>query len=133
MQVLPGGRAAYLHSNALQSVTVETNVAGQAKGRRAFSPGGASSQIKGVMGDYDFTGQERDESTDLLQFQYRYLDLASTRWTSTAPLFSSVQTTGAVKLQSSLGESSTGYAYVANNMVGFIAPYGLINYANGAA
>ena len=126
MRILPGGRATYLHSNALQSVTVETNAAGITKGRRAFSPGGASSQIKGVMGDYDFTGQERDESTDLLKFQYRYLDLASTRWVSPDPLFSIVQTTGTVKLQSSLGESSTGYAYVANNMVGFIDPYGLV-------
>ncbi len=110
----------HLHHDHLGSITLATD--GGVVGQRGFYPlGGERPEQIGYVDEYGFTGQERDRSTGLVHFDWRYLDTSTGRWVSMDPLFYKLST----GQMSSLGEFSTAYAYVGNNAINQTDPTGL--------
>ena len=108
----------------LGSITVETDDKGAIIGRRSYYPFGA---VRGSTGDadrYGFTNQEVD-GTGLTHFDFRHLDSALGRWSAADPAFQFSSPT----TLSAFGESTTGYAYVANNPANGVDPTGLKTFA----
>lgn len=110
-----------LHHDNLGSITLATNGDGDVVGEALYYPTGEVRHRAGFTDDHGFTGQEADTSTGLLSFEHRHLDTASGRWTSPDPLFLAL-TPDATR---SVGEATTGYAYVGNNVVNAFDPDGL--------
>jgi RHS repeat-associated protein len=110
----------YLAQDHLGSTTVETDADGAVIGRRSYTPFGAAAASTGDADRYGFTGQEQDDS-GLVHFKFRGLDPLLGRWSSPDPAFSASTDNKVGKL----GESTTAYAYVANNPIGFVDPTGL--------
>ncbi|WP_428268296.1 RHS repeat-associated core domain-containing protein, partial [Haliangium sp.] len=119
--------AVYLHGDHMGSLTAATDEQGRLSGRRWYEVSGDERRASGYIDHYGFTGQERDDSTGLLHFQYRYLDTETGRWLSPDPLFATLSP----ELVSKLGESTVGYGYVANNPVNYIDPTGLYKFILG--
>jgi RHS repeat-associated protein len=115
------GGPVFLHADALGSLTLATSSAGAIVGERAFHPFGEVRSEPGYVDNRGFTGQERDDSTGLLHFQYRYLDPGAGRWASPDPMFATASEAGL----SHLGEFSGSYGYVANNPANMIDALGL--------
>ncbi len=117
-----GDDRVFLGSDQLGSLTLATNAEGEVVGERAFYPTGEERFSQGYVDEHGFTGQQVDESSGLVHFEHRYLDTAAGRWISADPAFlvASTQSIGR------LGESTTAYAYVANNFINRIDPSGLI-------
>ena len=111
----------FLHTDMMTSIVSATDEGGEVIGQRVYSPTGVVRQEVGHVDVYSFTGQEYNDFTDLLQFKMRDLDPMLGRWASFDPAF--------VKLDpaamNSVGEATTGYAYVAGNYVNTIDPLGL--------
>ncbi len=110
----------YLHHDHLGSITMATDGQGTPIAERTYYPFGQLKDQYGYVDEYGFTGQERDSATGLDHYQYRYLDTNVGRWVSTDPLFR-VSTPGLIN---KIGESTTAYAYVANNYVNCMDPDG---------
>lgn len=113
--------AAHLHTDVRSSVVASTDSSGGVIAERAFYPFGLERSSTGYVDEHGFTGQELDEQTQLLHFRFRYLDPMVGRWTSVDPAFGILSGANI----SSLGESTAGYAYVANNPLNVIDPDGL--------
>ena len=111
---------AFLHSDHLGSLTAATDEGGAVRGQRAYYPFGERRWEQGFVDDYGFTGQERDQLTGLLHFQYRYLDTRVGRWVSFDPAFALVEQ-GSIERFAELN----GYAYVMNNPLNSVDPLGL--------
>lgn len=116
------GGPVFLHADALGSLTLATSSAGAIVGERAFHPFGEARSESGYVDNRGFTGQERDDSTGLLHFQYRYLDPGAGRWASPDPMFATASEAGL----SHLGEFSGSYGYVANNPANMVDALGLL-------
>ncbi|MBN1962719.1 MAG: VCBS repeat-containing protein [Deltaproteobacteria bacterium] len=115
---------AYLSHDHLGSVTLVTDTQGKSLGRRGYTPFGvelANSDL--AIDTYGFTGQERDSSTGLDYYKYRYLDTELGRWVSPDPAFTQLKPESTEKL----GEATTAYAYVGNNPINHFDPNGLEN------
>lgn len=110
----------FLQSDHLGSVTIATNEGGEVRGQRHFYPTGMVHWQTGSVDHYGFTGQEHLDS-GMVRFQFRYLDPIIGRWASFDPLFVVMSADKMGKW----GESTTGYAYVANNFLNMIDPLGL--------
>jgi RHS repeat-associated protein len=111
----------FLHAGHLGSLTLATS-AGEVTGQRAYYPTGEERPGSfGWVDEYGFTGQERDGSTGLVHFRGRYLDPAIGRWTEPDPLFTRATPGGLARL----GQSTTAYAYVANELGDAVDPNGL--------
>jgi RHS repeat-associated protein len=119
----------HLHTDHQRSIVATTDAAGALRGRRTFYPFGRVRASQGYLGDYGFTGQEHDAAADLVYFQFRALDPDAGRWTSYDPLFETLEPS----MMASMGEATTGYAYVANNPSNVIDPTGLLGLAEQAA
>jgi RHS repeat-associated protein len=115
------GKTAYLHGDHLGSIVFVTDPNGDVSGEQDFYGFGQVRATSGYIDAFGFTGQEADESTGLLHFAARDLDPALGRWESSDPAFEHVSE-GTV---GELGESTTGYAYAANNWTTSIDPNGL--------
>ena len=113
--------AVFLHADHLGSLTAATSEQGALSGRGSYDVSGEARRVTGFVDRYGFTGQERDQSTGLLHFQFRYLDTDTGRWLSPDPLFAQLSPAVATKL----GESTVAYAYVANNPTNYVDPTGL--------
>lgn len=114
----------YLHGDHLGSLTLATGKDGEVRGERGYYPFGDVRAESGYVDSHGFTGQERDDSTGLLQFQHRYLDTGTGRWLSPDPLFSVASSS----LIGKLGDSTTAYAYVSGNVTNAIDKTGLDTY-----
>ncbi|MEL6181332.1 MAG: RHS repeat-associated core domain-containing protein, partial [Myxococcota bacterium] len=125
MEVGPEEGVTFLHHDHLGNLTMATGQLGgepMVLGQRAFDMLGAErADGWGYVDEYGFTGQELDRSTGLIHFDWRYLDPKTGRWLSIDPLFE-VSTPGGV---ASLGESTTGYVYVAGRFANAVDPTGL--------
>jgi RHS repeat-associated protein len=111
----------FLHHDHLGSVTVASDITGAVVGRTGYTPLGTQKDTEGYLGAYGFTGQEQDASTELLHFEFRYLDATIGRWASADPAFYKSTTGNFMKY----GEATTAYAYVANRAVNANDPKGL--------
>lgn len=111
----------YLHSDTIGSVVLATSSTGKPQGRTSFTPTGETHQWVGHPGDYGFTGQERDASSGLHHFKFRYLDAHSGRWVSPDPLFALSTPANLARV----GQSTTAYAYVAGRFINNADPSGL--------
>ncbi len=120
-RLLSSSEPLFLHHDHLGSVTVASGSDGALVGRTRYTPLGMQKDTEGYLGAYGFTGQEQDASTDLLHFEFRYLDAATGRWVSADPAFYQSTTKNFMKY----GEATTAYAYVANRAVNLNDPKGL--------
>ncbi|MEZ4328845.1 MAG: toxin TcdB middle/N-terminal domain-containing protein [Polyangiales bacterium] len=111
----------YLHTDAVGSIVAATDSSGDLVAERAYYPFGMLRTSTGYVDEHGFTGQEEDATTGLLYFRERYLDPFAGRWTAVDPLFGVLDGSNVARL----GESTTGYAYVANNPVNTVDPDGL--------
>ncbi|MCP4541191.1 MAG: hypothetical protein GY832_29000 [Chloroflexi bacterium] len=111
----------FFHHDHLGSLTMATNGYGEVVGEVAFYPEGQVRYSGAYVDDYGFTGQEFDQSSGLIHFAYRDLDPHSGRWASADPAYL-IASKGNI---THMGESSTAYAYVANNPINTADPYGL--------
>jgi RHS repeat-associated protein len=112
----------YLHHDLRGSVTAATDPDGALTGVQSFLPTGGVLAASGFVDHYGFTGQELDASTGLLSFLARTLDPLTGRWTSPDPLFNQLTP----ELASEHGQSTTGYAYIANSFINGSDPTGLL-------
>ncbi|MFO0750360.1 MAG: RHS repeat-associated core domain-containing protein [Myxococcota bacterium] len=107
------------------SIVASSDGSGALIAERSFFPHGAERASTGWVDELGFTGQELDESSGLLHFQKRSLDLGSGRWASVDPKFAVLD----ASLVQRLGEATTAYAYVANNFASAVDPDGQILFA----
>ncbi len=112
----------HLHEDLQRSIVATTDASGALVAERAFYAFGAERGSTGFVDEHAFTGQERDETTGLHAFRARYLDTRAGRWMSVDPFFGVLDGSNL----SRLGESTTAYAYVANNPINTIDPTGLV-------
>jgi RHS repeat-associated protein len=88
----------------------------------AYAPYGESySETTGTT-DRDFTGQNQDTHSGLYDFMYREYHPVSGRWNSPDPA-------GLAAVDLSNPQSLNRYAYVMNNPINFIDPFGLCDYS----
>ncbi|MFO0595935.1 MAG: toxin TcdB middle/N-terminal domain-containing protein [Myxococcaceae bacterium] len=111
----------WLHSDHQRNLIAATDGAGALVGERSFFPTGEVRSSDGFVDVYGFSAQEREASTGLIHFAWRDLDPTSGRWTSVDPAFESLSATTVRRL----GESTTAYAYVANDPGNHVDPTGL--------
>lgn len=111
----------WLHTDAVNSVVAATDIDGALIGERSFFPTGAVRESNGFVDAYGFSGQLADESTGLVHFENRNLDVLTARWDEPDPEFEAFD----IEDLSELGESTTGYAYVANEFLDTVDPDGL--------
>ncbi|MEL6181686.1 MAG: RHS repeat-associated core domain-containing protein, partial [Myxococcota bacterium] len=120
----PTDGVTYLHHDHLESITLATSQEGDAtviEGERSFYPLGQVREEMGYVDTYGFTGQEHDQSTGLVHFDYRYYDPRVGRWLSIDPLFAAATPDNIT----TNGEVTTAYNYVAGNILNNIDPTGL--------
>ncbi len=117
-----GEAVAHLHHDHLGSITLATGADGSVLGERLYYPNGEERFASGFTDERGFTGQERDESSGLLAFQFRHLDTAIGRWTSVDPAFLSLTAESVGRL----GEATTSYAYVGGHFPNAADPTGLM-------
>jgi len=116
-----GDEATMLHTDYLGNIVSATDMGGEVIGHRAFNTTGVVQAEIGHVDRYGFTSQEHNDFTGLIQFKMRDFDPQIARWTSFDPAFVKPD----VSAMSSLGEATTGYAYVSGNFVNSIDPNGL--------
>ncbi|MEM6862151.1 MAG: toxin TcdB middle/N-terminal domain-containing protein [Myxococcota bacterium] len=102
---------AFIHTDHLGTHVAATDAGGAVRGNQAFNQHGSPRASDGYVGTYGFTGLERDATTGFIHAKYRELDSLTGRWDRFDPKFVSL---GPADM-ASLGEATTGYAYVANN------------------
>jgi RHS repeat-associated protein len=110
----------HLYGDELRTLTVATRD-GELVGRRAFYPFGQLRADEGFVDEHGFTGQERDRTTGLDRFQFRWLDTRMGQWTSPDPAFQSVDASSISSLNQSIGR----HRYVENSPVDHFDPNGL--------
>ena len=113
---------AHLHADLRGSIIAATGSDGSVIAERSFYPFGLERASTGFVDHFGFTGQEQDDTTELYAFAARYLDARSGRWATVDPLFGVLDGRNLARL----GESTSAYAYVANNPINSIDPTGLI-------
>ncbi|WP_236607150.1 SpvB/TcaC N-terminal domain-containing protein [Sandaracinus amylolyticus] len=105
------------HLGSLAAATRE----GERVGLRRYHAFGEIRADDGFVDERGFTGQERDASTGLSAFEWRYLDTRAGRWSSADPAFESV-TDDVVRVFEGIGR----YGYVSANPINAIDPTGLM-------
>lgn len=110
------GTGIYYHRDHLGSLRAATGAAGTVKTAYAYDPYGRQSVLQGSAGDVDFgyTGHLVHHKSGLALAPYRAYDADIGRWLSRDPIGEA----GGVNL----------YAYVANNPLRYIHPFGLTQY-----
>ena len=119
----------FLHDDHHSDVVAATNAKGELIAERSFFPNGLPRESTGFVDDYGFSGQERDDSTGLVHYRFRYLEPTLGRWASVDPAFEVVSSSS----MGALGEATTGYAFVGNRLGNSIDPTGLKGQAKGKA
>lgn len=120
-----GESQVFLHDDHLGNLVLSTDAEGAVRGRRAFYPSGEVRSADGYVDIHGFTGQRQAGVADLTLFKFRQLDNTTARWTSADPLFAVID----APLLAKLGESTTGYAYVAGAFDVAVDPTGLARHA----
>ncbi|AKF05184.1 SpvB/TcaC N-terminal domain-containing protein [Sandaracinus amylolyticus] len=92
---------------------------GEIVGLRRLYPFGETQTERGFVDERSFTGQERDSSTGLLCFEWRYLDPYSARWISADPAFEELGEDRPL-------EATARYGYVGANPLVSTDPTGLM-------
>jgi RHS repeat-associated protein len=105
-----GSELSYLHADGLGSVVRVTNAAGAVTLTRQYDAWGVL-QAGADQPGYAYTGREWDPETGLYYYRARYYDPKGGRFLSDDPI--------------GLGGGLNLYAYVANNPVAFVDPFGL--------
>jgi len=118
----------FIHQNHLGSNTLLSDSTGQEKGMWAYTPYGSLRSATGQAPVYGFSNQEKDLSTELLHFKYRYLDATNGRWLQADPLYI-ISTSERMEEH---GEATTAYAYVGNHTINSFDPLGLANQSASA-
>ena len=126
---LDGGDVAFLHQDNLGSTSLATAADGSVAGETFYYPSGEVRYRTGFVDEHGYSGQEEDESTGLLAYQFRELDTQVGRWTSPDPAFETLTPAGVERL----GEATSGYAYVANHYGNAIDELGLASVSAVAA
>ena len=114
------GATSFFQHDHLGSIIIATDEGGLAHGERGFYPTGLTRWEQGFTDHYGFTGQEHT-SSGLIRFQFRHLDPRTGRWMSFDPSFVKL----GAEAMASVGEATTGYAYVAGDFANFVDPTGL--------
>ncbi len=112
------------HLGSLVAATREGEVAGLT----TYHPFGEIRAQTGFVDEHGFTGQERDASTGLSAFEWRYLDTFGGQWTSADPAFASIGDPLA-RLVESVGR----YGYVRGDPTNLVDPSGLVGEEAGDA
>ena len=131
----PGDQRLFFHQNTLRSVYALTDTAGQIKEgyqydaygqRTAFAPGGnnvvdfggddliTANGLGATQNPYGFTGRRLDPETKMYYYRSRYMDPDAGRFISRDKI--GIWADGA--------NVGNGYAYVGNNPVGLVDPFG---------
>ncbi|MCX6785201.1 MAG: RHS repeat-associated core domain-containing protein, partial [Candidatus Komeilibacteria bacterium] len=115
------------HEDHLTGANVDTNADGQVIQLLDYFPYGDSridESAQGYHNDYEFTGKERDQETDLLYYEARYYNSAIGRFISRDTW------QGDIKDPQSLNK----YSYVRNNPLRLVDPDGqaFVDYVNAA-
>ncbi|MEO1268561.1 MAG: RHS repeat-associated core domain-containing protein, partial [Myxococcota bacterium] len=124
METGPDDGTTYLHHNHMGSITTATglkNTEHRVIGARSFDAAGAVQNSVGYTDEYGFTGQELDQSTGLIHFDWRYMDPMIGRWLSIDPSFKVLSPDNLMRP----GEQTAPYTYVANNSINYIDSHGL--------
>jgi RHS repeat-associated protein len=112
LSIQKGGNVWYYHTDGLGSVTAMTDSAGAVIQTYSYdSFGNIVNQTGSIQQPYIYTGREYDSETGLYYYRARYYDTITGRFISKDP----IGFRGGLNL----------YAYVGNNPVNFIDPYGL--------
>jgi RHS repeat-associated protein len=122
-RVLLGGavETTFLHQDHLTNVVAATDGMGKLSAERTFYDWGDEHVATGFVDEHGFSDQERDPSTGLVHYRFRSLDPEAGRWVSADPKFDVVDQ----PLMRELGEATTGYAFVANNLGNGVDALGL--------
>lgn len=117
-----------LHNDHLKNLVAATDRDGNVRGQRRYEMTSGSRQRRGFVDVYGFSGQEEFPELGLVRFRYRWLDVATQRWTRADPAFE--LTTSLTPRR--VGEIADRYGYVANNPANFVDPTGLLtNFEKG--
>jgi RHS repeat-associated protein len=121
----PGGEVSYFHTDALGSVRMVTNAAGESIARYDFLPFGQDESGNPSVSAGQalrFTGAERDKETEFGGWSLDYL--GARYYQSQTGRFASVDPE---HVSGNLvdPQSWNGYAYARNNPLGFVDPFGL--------
>jgi RHS repeat-associated protein len=107
-----GSSAYFFTTDHLGSVREMTDATGAIRARYDYDPYGRTTKVSGNLeADFGFTGFYRHQASGLSLTLYRAYDANLGRWLSRDPIAEN----GGINL----------YAYVANNPIGFVDPYGL--------
>ncbi|MFA6304660.1 MAG: RHS repeat-associated core domain-containing protein [Patescibacteria group bacterium] len=125
-------------SDHLGSSAIVTNSSGVLKTIYDYYPYGGernTDETYGYATDYRFTGKELDEETNLSYFEQRYLNQDTGRFNRVDPLtfniaFNNFEDISGYSLASFLAnpQKLNTYAYVNNNPIVYIDPFGLDSY-----
>jgi RHS repeat-associated protein len=125
-----GGNTTCYAPDALGSTLALTNSSGSVATEYTYEPFGRTTATgASSQNAFQFTGREND-GTGLYYYRARYYNPSIHRFASEDPLLAPVSflrcpgPQGAVQVTAK-GRSSSAYAYVANNPVGFVDPTGL--------
>ena len=106
----PGAPATYYHHDGLGSAIAATDAAGTITGTQRFDAWGNNGSATGIIAQYGYTGREPD-GTGLIYYRARYYDPTIGRFLQKDP----IGLRGGLNL----------YAYVGNNPINLIDPFGL--------
>ncbi len=112
----------WMHFDHLGSHVAATDEDGEVRGKQAFLLHGELRDQNGYVGEFGFTGQERDvTTTGLIHMRFRELDPTTGRWDAFDPAFVQVS----ADAMADFGQAVGGYSYVANAASSFADPSGL--------
>ena len=120
--VKDGDELIHLHLSRRNDVVAATDSDGAVRGERSYYGTGAVRARVGDVGPLGFNTQEKDQVSGLLHYRFRDLDPRIGRWDRADPAFSSLNT-GNI---SRFGEATSGYAFVANEILNKTDPTGLL-------
>lgn len=120
-RLLARSKPVFLHADHKSDITLAT-LDGDVIGEQSFYATGSLRERHGFVDVRGFGSQEHEEASGLIRHRFRYLDPTTGRWLSVDPAF--LQSTQ--KTMATLGESTTGYAYVGNRFINHADPTGLL-------
>ena len=110
-----------LHSDHLGSLVAATDERGDERGRSRFVLPTGEDRESGFVDAYGLSGQEMIVSIGLLQFEHRWLEPRTLRWTRPDPAFEQTNALHAA----GLNEATNRFAFVGNNIINNVDPQGL--------
>jgi RHS repeat-associated protein len=112
LAVQQGSVTSFYHADGLGSIVALTNAAGSVVQTYSYDSFGNITQSGGINQPYTYTAREYDSETGLYFYRARYYDPKAGRFITKDPI-------------SFAGGDVNLYAYVGNNSINWIDPYGL--------